>query len=430
MTQADPDPGGGSASDPEEPTADRPVFYAHVIVTAFTSAVFALVWFVGYQLVDALIWDSDLVGSNGWIVPVIILSFSLAVGLGIRYLDAPTSISGSPLDEMTGDPRHIDWRKLPVTVLQSLTSLFSGAVVGPEGALGRFAAQIAAWYGERFEVPVALRGRLVFASAAAAYNGLMQNPIFTAVLAGDMARQTSGIWPSMTANLLGGGIGFAVFTLLGGYGLADFLGLGAVPEGTLGDSFWVVGFAIVGMALAVFTGLSLQVAGVVFARLDGRPVTRALVGGVVLSVVGLLAPILLFSGESAIHDVVDDPAAYGFWVLLGMALAKVVLLAVSFKTGFLGGPIFPAIFAATSVSLAFSLVLTDLPFVLIEAGVLAGTLTAMFRTPLMVVLLTAFFLGANTELVAMIVAAVVTVSMFMPIVERQLRAMGTGRRGA
>ena len=37
-----------------------------------------------------------------------------------------------------------------------------------------------------------------------------------------------------------------------------------------------------------------------------------------------------------------------------MALVKLALLAVAFKSGFLGGPTFPAIFASVCVALAIS----------------------------------------------------------------------------
>jgi len=419
-----------ASSEPRQPENDPPSFFGHVIVTAFASGLFALVWFVAYELLDALVWDSDFVSSTWWIYPLIILPFSLLVGLAIKHLDAPTSMSGSPLDELTGDPREIEWRKLPATVLMSLVSLFSGAVVGPEGALGRFAAQIAAWYGERVKVPVAMRGRLVFASAASAYNGLLENPVFTAVLAGDMARGTPGIWASIPSNLLGGAIGFAIFQLLGGQGVADFLDLGPMPDGAIGDVLWVMAFAILGMCLAIFAGISLQVAQAAFGRLDGQPVTRALVAGVILSIVGLTAPILLFSGETQIDEILADPSSYGVIALVGLALAKVMLLAVSFKSGFLGGPTFPVIFAATTLALAVNELVPHLPFVLVEAGVLAGALMAMFRTPLMVVLLTSFFLAANTELAAMIVAAVVTIVIILPIVEERLMHLQARRATA
>lgn len=416
------------ASAGEVQSPDPPRFYGHVIVVALASGVFALAWFAVYGYLDDLVWENELVEANWWLPPIVILGFSLAVGLAIRYLQAPTSMEGSLLDELTGDPTRIRWRQLPATVLQSLVSLLSGAVVGPEGALGRFAGQIAEWYSERVRIPAAMRGRLVFAAAASAYNGLLANPLFTAVLGADVARSSPSVWAAIPANLLGGAVGFAVFQAVSGSGLANFLDLGAVPEVVLVDYLWAVAFAIVGMLLAVVGAMGMQVAAAAFGRLANRPVERALVGGLILSVTAVLAPVLLFSGEDQIGEVVADPGAYGFWILLLMAAAKLALLAVSFKSGFLGGPTFPLIFAATCVALAISIQLPQLPFVFIEAGVLAGALMALFRTPLMVVLLTGFFLGANEQLFALIVVSVVTVVALLPVVQRSIETARTRRQ--
>ena len=86
------------------------------------------------------------------------------------------------LDSLTGDVDNIRWRLLPVTVAQSLASLWSGAVLGPEGAIGNISSRLAAAYCDLFRIPKAERGKLVFASVAAGYNGLLENPIFAAVL--------------------------------------------------------------------------------------------------------------------------------------------------------------------------------------------------------------------------------------------------------
>jgi H+/Cl- antiporter ClcA len=270
----------------------------------------------------------------------------------------------------------------------------------------------------------------VFAAAASAYNGLLQNPLFTAVLGADASRGAPGIMATIPSNLLGGAIGFAVFELLGGVGFANYLDLGSVPAVALVDLLWAVVFALVGMLLAVFGALSMQVAQAAFGRLATRPVTRAMVAGVIFSVVGLAAPFLLFAGDQNVDELVADPGAYGFWILLAMAAAKLVLLAISFKSGFMGGPTFPVIFAATCVALAANMLLPDLPFVFIEAGVLGGALMALVRAPLMVVLLTSFFLGADTDLMALIVISVVTVVAVLPIVEGRLQAAKARRTRA
>jgi hypothetical protein len=94
----------------------------------------------------------------------------------------------------------------------------------------------------------------------------------------------------------------------------------------------------------------------------------------------------------------------------------------------MGGPTFPVIFAATCVALAINAIIPDHPFVFIEAGVLGGALMSLFRTPLMVVLLTSFFLGADTELVALVVISVVTVVALLPIVEGRAKAAQASRQ--
>jgi H+/Cl- antiporter ClcA len=159
-----------------------------------------------------------------------------------------------------------------------------------------------------------------------------------------------------------------------------------------------------------------RVAATIFGRFRGREVERALAAGVVFSAVGIFAPILLFSGETQIKEVVAEAAAYGPLVLVGMALVKLALLAVAFKSGFLGGPTFPAIFASVCVSLAISQVAPTVPVDVIIGGIMGGFLLVIFRAPLMVILLTATMLQASLELIALILLAVATALVALPYV--------------
>ena len=75
---------------------------------------------------------------------------------------------------------------------------------------------------------------------------------------------------------------------------------------------------------------------------------RALAADAVFSVVGVLAPVITFSGETQVQTVIKGAAGYGIAVLLVMAVAKLACSSVGFKSGFLGGPIFLPIFASTA----------------------------------------------------------------------------------
>jgi H+/Cl- antiporter ClcA len=157
-----------------------------------------------------------------------------------------------------------------------------------------------------------------------------------------------------------------------------------------------------------------RISAAFFGRFEGREVERALVAGVIFSVVGVFAPILLFSGETQVKTVSADPAAYGPALLVAIAVVKLALLAVAFKSGFLGGPTFPAIFASVCVALSIGLLAPGAHVDVVIGGVMAGFLVVLFKAPLMVILLTAVMLQATTELIALILLAVAGVMVALP----------------
>ena len=184
----------------------------------------------------------------------------------------------------------------------------------------------------------------------------------------------------------------------------------------------MVPLALTGLALALLTAVFMKTAAGFFGRLKDRIVLRALLAGAIFSVVGVLAPVMMFSGETQVQTVIDGAAGYGIAVLLIMAVGKLALLSVGFKSGFLGGPTFPLIFASVSVALALNLAFTDVPVAIFVAGIMAGAVYALFRTPLMVVLLTGFMLDAGPTMVALIVLAIATVMIAMPPLQQRIVA--------
>jgi H+/Cl- antiporter ClcA len=167
----------------EPVTAARPVHpYVHVVIVAVIGAVAVLAWLLVFEVVNEFLWENELVTTNPWLFPVICLPFSLLAGLLVKYRHAPTTLDESLLDSLAGDVTKIEWRALPVNIVMAWVSLFSGAVLGPEGGIGGIGSKIAVLYGEKVGIPVEHRSRLVFSTLASAYNGLVANPLFTGVL--------------------------------------------------------------------------------------------------------------------------------------------------------------------------------------------------------------------------------------------------------
>ena len=423
------DAGGAvqSGAVPGESAAWMRLLYIHVVVVSLIAALVVVAWFILFEAVTELLWDGTFVTGNAWMFPVICLPFSLAVGLLVKYAKAPSNLDDSMLDSLTGDVDHIRWKLLPATIATSLASLWSGAVLGPEGAIGNISSRLAALYCDLFRIPSEHRAKLVYASVASGYNGLLENPIFAAVLGTEVAGTRQSGLAVLPANLIGGGVGYGVFHVLHSTGFVNFLHLPPVTSYRFVDVVSMVPLGLVGLVLALLTGLFMKAAGRFFARLEERVVLRALVAGAIFSVVGVFAPVMLFSGETQVQTVIKDAAGYGIALLLVMAVAKLALLAVGFKGGFLGGPTFPLIFASTSVALAINLVLPGMPVTILLAGIMTGALYPLFRTPLMVVLLTGFMLAGDATLVALIVLSLATVMIVTPPLQRRMAARQAAR---
>jgi len=422
-----------TAAPASDPAADSPAIYLHVVLVAALGTLVVLAWLWVYVTVNRLLWENGAIEANPWLAPLICLPFALLTGLLVKYANAPTARDETLLDTLSGDAAHIEPRRLPANMLVAWTSLFSGAVVGPEGGIGGIGSKLAAFYADRVGLPASERSRLVYATLAAAYNGLIASPVFTGVLAVELEPDPVKRSRNLPANLIGGAIGFLVFHLLGVEGFRNYFAITTDQSLRPADALLAVPLGLVGMVLALVAGVLMRVAERVFARFDGREVQRALAGGVVFSIVGIVAPVLLFSGEAESRAIVANPGTYGTLILLGMAVAKLALLAVALKSGFLGGPIFPMVFAAMCIAEALGLLLPGIRIDLLAGAVMAGFLTAAFRAPFMVVLLVVVMLGASAEMTALILLSVATVMVVGPIATRAMAARagsGTAARGA
>ncbi len=105
------------------------------------SIVFAIVWLYVYGVLNSALWGNSFVSDNRWVLPLGVLVFSLLVGLGQKYLNAPTVINGSASDAIKGG-QAVSYKRFPGTLFSSSVSLLSGVAVGPEGPLGFLVVEV------------------------------------------------------------------------------------------------------------------------------------------------------------------------------------------------------------------------------------------------------------------------------------------------
>ncbi|MGZ4885440.1 MAG: chloride channel protein, partial [Halobacteriota archaeon] len=186
-----------------------------IVFVALISALFALVWLEALGLLNTAFWHNDFVTANSWMVPVLVLFFSLLVGLVGKYMRAPNVIHGS-MEDVLKDPNfHPDFTTFPGALLTSFFSLLSGASVGPEGPLIFLVVDIAAWVGKKLKLTEQTLLGFAGAGLSAALNGIVGNPLFAALFASEVQGGEKGGLQLIAWNLVAGVIGYIFFALIG-----------------------------------------------------------------------------------------------------------------------------------------------------------------------------------------------------------------------
>src|SRR4051794_24815048 len=88
-----------------------------------------------------------------------------------------------------------------------------------------------------------------------------------------------------------------------------------------------------------------------FAKVEAR-VLRATIGGAVFGLVGVMLPLTMFTGSDELKDVISDAGTLGVGLLVALVIGKMLVFAVSQASGFVGGPIFPALFLGGTAGVA------------------------------------------------------------------------------
>jgi H+/Cl- antiporter ClcA len=397
----------------------------HVILIALIAIAFATVFLIVYSLLNNAIWfDNDFTATNRRMIPVLVLAFSLAVGLCQKYLNAPTAIEGSMVDTLKGSGEKADYRTFPGALLSSLFSLLSGASIGPEGTIVLLVGDISSFIRDKLKIAGESADECLgfdIAALASAFNGIIGNALFTGIFATEF--QVGGkthafrflIW-----NLLAGAIGFIFYTSLGIPSFAEMIPFPSITELRFMYVVYAIILGALGALLAVFTGLSMQKIGIIMEKsFHDKPIQRILAAGIVIAAIGYFFPNLLFSGEKQIHTILQNPTEIGIAMLLIMAVLKILLLALSLKSGYLGGPIFPILFSATMIGLALNLAFPDVPASILVMCTETGTMTLALGAPLTAILLVAVVGTANPYMLSLLVLSAVTAMILSLVFEKK-----------
>lgn len=365
-----------------------------------------------------LIWSGGPTSAELFSGPPVILLImtlaGLAVGLIYRFLPsagAPNVFAGLVAGRL--DPRPV-----PGGLLVSLTSLVGGFSLGPEVPTGMLAGGVASAVADRQDWDDATR-KVTFGSAvSAAYAGLFTSPFVATMLVLELAPPRHlMLLPFLGIQVTAALVGFAVFFVAGGF--ADLLSSLSVPDYQL--HVWDFGVAA-GMAIAaVGVGLLAAAFTVVFRRLAApladRVVLRGTVAGLGLGLLAMAVPLTLFSGATTLPVATSQTAALGVAVLVVSLIAKVAAMTAAQSFGFIGGPIFPLVFAGGALGAAVHGMFPDIPLALTVTTGMAAVPAAVLPLPLTLGVLAIVIAGTSLELGA----PVLTASLLTTVIIRGLK---------
>jgi H+/Cl- antiporter ClcA len=359
-----------------------------------------------------------------WPLPWLALC-GLLVALTIRYL--PGNGGHSPAFGFQTGGGPASGRELPGIILAALATLGLGAVLGPEApliAIGGGLAALTVRLANRDAPPIAVM-MMASAGSFAAISTLLGSPVLGAFLIMEIAG-VSGMTLSLVAlpGLLAAGIGALVFVGLDNWtGLGSFsLALTSVPPAvppTLATLGWAV---IMGVAAAVLGWLIRSVA------LWLRPIVhmnRVLVTSALGLLIGCTAMVyqlisgqsftqVLFSGQDALPELVENGADYSVAVMILLIVCKALAYGFSLSA-FRGGPVFPSLFIGAALGIAAS----GLPGMNLAAGIgtgIAAMCSAMLRLPLTSTLIAVVLMGVDGVIVTPQVVVAVAVAFVITIV--------------
>jgi H+/Cl- antiporter ClcA len=90
-----------------------------------------------------------------------------------------------------------------------------------------------------------------------------------------------------------------------------------------------------------------------------------------------------------------------------LAVVKLLLLGLSFKSGFLGGPTFPILFSCTMLGLALSQLFPTVPLSILILCIQASAIALALNAPLTAILLVSVIGTSNPDTIALIVLSTV-----------------------
>ncbi len=140
---------------------------------------------------------------------------------------------------------------------------------------------------------------------------------------------------SILPQLIAATVAFAVF--FGAVG-TTFLNSFAVPVDDFASWHLLVGagLGLVSSVIMIVFVIIMKLIQTVAAKLT-NPYVRGTVGGALVGLIAFALPLTIGAGNDQLTTVIDESASISIWLLVAVLVGKMLAMAISLATGFIGG---------------------------------------------------------------------------------------------
>lgn len=321
--------------------------------------------------------------------------------------------------------KTFEYSNMLTRMLGALFPLLLGSSVGPEAGLTGVIVGLCYWMGDNLSFARQNAKEYSQVGVAVTLGVLFRSPLFGIFTVEEENRDKEIMKLPGTMKLFLYGLAAAAGT--GCYMLLSELfggGLGSFPSfpqmhPKRADYLLLVVYILLGCVLAKFYFAVHMATEKTVAKLPC--VIKETVGGICLGIMGMLAPVLMFSGEETMGELVADSALYAPLSLAVLAFLKILLTNICIQSGLKGGHFFPVIFAGVCMGYSVSAFIfgnAQGHMVFAAATVTAALLGGIMKKPLAVTAL--LFLCFPVKLFLWIFLAAAAGSVFCSPVKKKL----------
>lgn len=250
------------------------------------------------------------------------------------------------------------YNNLLIVLVSALLPLLLGASVGPEAGLAGVIAGLCTWIGDKLKKYIHQVDELNMIGISATLGTIFKSPMFGFVEPLEDERElTIPKNIKVILYLVAAFAAFGSYKLLGG-----LLGLGpgiysfGFEKLKLIDLAFIIPLAVVGILGGLLYVASHKLANIISEKFKKYTVTKAVIGGMILGVMGTVLPLTMFSGEHQMRNIAQNGSKIGIALLIIVSLVKIVLTTICIESGLKGGHFFPIIFAGICLGYAFGMI--------------------------------------------------------------------------